>query len=69
MQTLSTSVSSMVTAAAGTSQATGITSLSWLLVALPLLGAAVLLFGGRRTDRSGRCWPPGCPGPASSWAP
>ena len=53
MQTLSTSVSSMVTAAAGTSQATGITSLSWLLVALPLLGAAVLLLGGRRTDSFG----------------
>ena len=53
MQTLSTSVSSLVTAAAGTSQATGITSLSWLLVALPLLGAAVLLFGGRRTDKFG----------------
>jgi NADH-quinone oxidoreductase subunit L len=29
------------------------TSYSWLLVALPLLGAAVLLFGGRRTDRWG----------------
>ncbi len=53
MQTLSTSVSSLVTAAAGTSPATGVTSLSWLLVALPLLGAAVLLFGGRRTDRFG----------------
>src|SRR3954462_539759 len=43
----------MVTAAAGTSQATGITSLSWLLVALPLFGAALLLFGGRRTDSFG----------------
>ena len=43
----------MVTAAAGTSQATGVTSLSWLLVALPLLGAAVLLLGGRRTDTFG----------------
>ena len=53
MQTLSTSVSSMVTAATGTSQATGITSLSWLLVALPLLGAALLLLGGRRTDSFG----------------
>jgi len=53
VQTLSTSVSSLVTAAAGTSPATGVTSLSWLLVALPLLGAAVLLFGGRRTDSFG----------------
>jgi NADH-quinone oxidoreductase subunit L len=53
VQTLSTSVSSMVTAAAGTGQATGVTSLAWLLVALPLLGAAVLLFGGRRTDSFG----------------
>ncbi|MPR00569.1 NADH-quinone oxidoreductase subunit L [Modestobacter sp. I12A-02628] len=28
-------------------------SASWLLIALPLLGAAVLLLGGRRTDRWG----------------
>ena len=28
-------------------------ALAWLLVALPLLGAAVLLLGGRRTDRVG----------------
>ncbi|MFL6094725.1 MAG: NADH-quinone oxidoreductase subunit L [Blastococcus sp.] len=28
-------------------------SLSWLLIALPLAGAAVLLLGGRRTDRWG----------------
>ncbi len=34
-------------------QATGVTSVAWLLVALPLLGAAVLLLGGRRTDRWG----------------
>ena len=33
--------------------ASGMTSLAWLLVALPLLGAAVLLLGGRRTDRFG----------------
>ena len=33
--------------------ASGVFSLTWLLVALPLLGAAVLLLGGRRTDRSG----------------
>jgi len=33
--------------------ATGIFSLTWLLIALPLLGAAVLLLGGRRADRWG----------------
>ena len=33
--------------------ASGVTSLAWLLVALPLFGAAILLFGGRRTDRFG----------------
>ncbi|SCX46671.1 NADH dehydrogenase subunit L [Klenkia marina] len=33
--------------------ATGLLSLSWLLIALPLAGAAVLLLGGRRTDRWG----------------
>ena len=31
----------------------GIQQGAWLLVALPLLGAAVLLLGGRRTDRWG----------------
>ena len=42
------------TRAAPTSHAaTGVFSLAWLLVALPLLGAAVLLLGGRRTDRWG----------------
>jgi NADH-quinone oxidoreductase subunit L len=33
--------------------ATGVFSLSWLLIALPLFGAAVLILGGRRTDRFG----------------
>ena len=33
--------------------ASGITAYAWLLVALPLLGAAVLLLGGRRTDKWG----------------
>ncbi|NYG06432.1 NADH-quinone oxidoreductase subunit L [Phycicoccus badiiscoriae] len=33
--------------------ATGVTAYAWLLVALPLLGAAVLLFGGRATDKWG----------------
>ncbi|WP_373282305.1 NADH-quinone oxidoreductase subunit L [Microtetraspora niveoalba] len=31
----------------------GVIGVSWLLIALPLLGAAVLLLGGRRTDRFG----------------
>jgi NADH-quinone oxidoreductase subunit L len=35
------------------SPASGVFSLTWLLVALPLLGAVVLLVGGRRTDRFG----------------
>ncbi|HEU5027452.1 MAG TPA: NADH-quinone oxidoreductase subunit L [Spirillospora sp.] len=34
-------------------KAEGIQAASWLLVALPLLGAAILLLGGRRTDRWG----------------
>ena len=34
-------------------EATGVLSLGWLLIALPLLGAAVLLLGGRRTDAWG----------------
>ena len=34
-------------------EATGVFSYLWLLVALPLLGATVLLLGGRRTDRWG----------------
>ncbi len=33
--------------------ATGVFSLTWLVIALPLLGAAVLLLGGRRTDKWG----------------
>nr|WP_312856553.1 NADH-quinone oxidoreductase subunit L [Phytoactinopolyspora halotolerans] len=34
-------------------EASGLISTTWLLIALPLLGAAVLLLGGRRLDRSG----------------
>src|SRR3982751_3656782 len=33
--------------------AEGLLAASWLLIALPLAGAAVLLLGGRRTDRRG----------------
>ncbi len=31
----------------------GVIGVSWLMIALPLIGAAVLLLGGRRTDRWG----------------
>ena len=34
-------------------QAEGIQAASWLLIALPLAGTAILLLGGRRTDRWG----------------
>jgi NADH-quinone oxidoreductase subunit L len=43
----------MSTTAMTTETATGVLSLGWLLVGLPLLGAAVLLLGGRRTDKWG----------------
>ena len=36
-----------------TSDAGGVLSLGWLLIAAPLFGAAVLLLGGRRTDKWG----------------
>ena len=44
-----------VGAALTTANATGAASVAWLLIALPLLGAAVLLLGGRRTNS----WGPG----------
>ncbi len=43
--------------------ASGVFSLTWLLVGLPLLGAVVLLVGGRRTDRIGHLV-----GTLASWA-
>jgi NADH-quinone oxidoreductase subunit L len=42
-----------VTSVQAVHPASGVTTLAWLLVALPLLGAAILLFGGRRTNRFG----------------
>jgi NADH-quinone oxidoreductase subunit L len=53
-----TSLAQFATAAttsepAAAAAATGVTAYAWLLVALPLLGAAVLLFGGKATDRWG----------------
>ena len=41
--------------------ATGIQTGVWLLVALPALSAAVLLIGGRRTDRWGHLLGAGVP--------
>ena len=38
---------------AQTATASGVFSLTWLLIALPLFGAVVLLLGGRRLDRIG----------------
>ena len=46
--------------------ATGALKLSWLLIAFPLFGAAVLLLGGRRTDRWGHLL--GCVMPVASFA-
>ncbi len=43
-----TSLSSEVVA-----DASGASAYAWLLIALPLLGAAILLLGGRRTDKFG----------------
>src|SRR5260370_30688501 len=45
--------------------ATGALKLSWLLIAFPLFGAAVLLIGGRRTDRWGHLL--GCAMPVASF--
>ncbi len=45
--------------------ATGALKLSWLLLAFPLFGAAVLLIGGRRTDRWGHLL--GCAMPVASF--
>ncbi|MEO7069216.1 MAG: NADH-quinone oxidoreductase subunit L [Nostocoides sp.] len=43
----------MITHTEGPLPATGAAGVAWLLVALPLLGAAILLLGGRRTDKFG----------------
>jgi NADH-quinone oxidoreductase subunit L len=43
--------------------ASGASAYAWLLIALPLLGAAILLLGGRRTDRFGALL-----GTGMSWA-
>ena len=48
-------MTSLITADSGLTavDASGATGIAWLLIALPMLGAAVLLLGGRRTDRFG----------------
>ena len=45
--------------------ATGVFDLTWLLIAFPLLGAAILLLGGRRTDKIGHLI--GCAASAASF--
>jgi NADH-quinone oxidoreductase subunit L len=46
-------------------QAEGVQSLAWLLIALPLASAAVLLVGGRRTDKWGHLL--GCATPLAAF--
>jgi NADH-quinone oxidoreductase subunit L len=48
-----TSLATLAAAEGAASAATGVTAYAWLLVALPMLGAAVLLIGGRATDKWG----------------
>jgi NADH-quinone oxidoreductase subunit L len=58
-----TSLAHLATAEGAATAATGFTAYAWLLVALPMLGAAVLLLGGRATDRWGPLFATGL-----SWA-
>jgi NADH-quinone oxidoreductase subunit L len=58
-----TSLSTLAAAEGAATAATGITAYAWLLVALPMLGAAVLLLGGRATDKWGPVFATGM-----SWA-
>ena len=53
MTTLQPLAAAVTSEPAAAHAATGITAYAWLLVALPALGAAVLLLGGRRTDKWG----------------
>ena len=57
MSTYSALTAAVSTQAEGHSQAvaeaTGVFSWTWLLIAIPLLGAAILLLGGRRTNSVG----------------
>jgi NADH-quinone oxidoreductase subunit L len=58
-----TSLTTLAVAEGTATAATGITASAWLLVALPMLGAAVLLLGGRATDKWGPVF-----ATAMSWA-
>ena len=58
-----TSLTTLAAAEGTATAATGITASAWLLVALPMLGAAVLLLGGRATDKWGPLF-----ATAMSWA-
>jgi NADH-quinone oxidoreductase subunit L len=58
-----TSLATLPAADGAVAAATGITAYAWLLVALPLLGAGVLLVGGRATDKWGPVFATGM-----SWA-
>ncbi len=48
-----TTLPTLAAAEGAVQAASGVTAYAWLLVALPLLGAAILLIGGRATDRWG----------------
>ncbi len=50
MSPFSGAVASVAEPSSAVSEASGVFGLTWLLIALPLLGAAVLLLGGRRTN-------------------
>ncbi len=61
---LPTSAAGVSAATLPTQVATGLLSLTWLLIALPLAGAGFLLLGGRRTNRWGHWLATACSGAA-----
>ena len=50
---LLTSAAPVISPEAAVPAATGVSSLAWLLLLIPVLGAVVLLVGGRRLDKVG----------------